>query len=782
MKKVQSYDYPIDIDCFPLNIAIYRYEKGDFVFVGFNKAAEKSEGLTKQALLGKKILDVFSRAKESGLHDLLLKVWRTHENGRLDLAFKEDEQGNCWRKNELIYLPNGDVMSMCRDVSLEIYAAEEKTHRLMSLIDKSQTVIFYLQNQYKWPVEFVSSNVEQWGYSKADFESGKLTFIDLVHPEDYAEFEASIVSFIEQGSEQFTQVYRILTDDGEARWVEDRTVVEKDDHGDVSRYLCTIIDITEQKKSQCESQTLGEVVDISANEIYIFRKSDLKFTYLNQGALRKIGYSLDEIREMTPLDIKPEFNASAFKALLNSFENSNLEELVFETTHKCKDGSIYDVEVNMQLISWGTEETYVVFASDISERKKIERQLADSEQQFKLIAETAQAGIFIYTNFFEYANPAFLEMVDYRLESLVKMHPWDLVEGELKERIKSTTKKRLQGEVFPQVYHDIKIITQSGMPKTMRIITETISYHGKYAGIGSVIDITDIEQTQTQLKLLSQVVEKTEDLIRITDKDGIITYANPAFYKFTGFEPDEVLGHPSNLLKSDQLSKDFYERMWASISAGESFHATFVNKKKNKQIFYEQQTITPILNDKQVVQSFVSMGKDITERVLAEQENELLARTDKLTGAGNRHRGDEFLEVSMQQAKRYHSPLSIILFDIDFFKTVNDEHGHQVGDEVLVSLSELIKQQIRQADLFVRWGGEEFLVIAPQTTLAHAELLAEKIRQSVEKADFGEVTHLTISCGVTDVKGQETAQELMVRVDGALYEAKKTGRNKVVIR
>ncbi len=782
MKKTPSYELPIDIDSFPQNIAIYRYEKGEFIFVGFNQAAEKTEGIQREDLLGKKLLDLFPSVKKFGLYDLLLNVKKTHENDCLDLAFYADDRISGWRKNELVYLPNGDIMAIYRDISDEICAEEEKAHRLLNLIDKSQTVVFYVKNQSGWPVEFVSSNVGQWGYNKTDFELENLTLIDLVYPEDFTRAEAEVLRQVEQGVERFTQVFRILTADDQVRWVDNRIVVERNEQGEVCCYLCTLIDITAQKISQDESQTLGELVDISANEIYLFRKSDLKFTYLNHGALHKIGYSLDEILKMTPVDIKPEFNESTFRALLNSLDSSHLERLVFETQHQRKDGSFYDVEVALQLLSWGIEATYVVFASDISDRKEIERQLAESEQKFKLIAETVQTGIFIYTDYYEYANPAFLDISGYRLESLEKKRPWEIFEPDVQDQIKSAVQKRLQGESSTELYNDLKMVTQAGESRTVRITTQTISYKGRYGGIGSVVDITDIQHSQEQLKLLSQVVEQTEDLIRITDKEGIITYANPAFYDFTGFNMDEVVGNFSNILKSNQLNNDFYEHMWATINSGESFKATFVNQKKNKQIFHEQQTITPILNANKEVQYFVATGKDITARVLAEQENELLARTDKLTGVANRHKGDEFLEESMSQSQRYSHPLSIILFDIDFFKAVNDEYGHQVGDDVLVALCDLVKQEVRQTDLFVRWGGEEFLIITPQTNLVHAETLAEKIRQSVQRATFGEVKQLTISCGVSEMIDQETAQELMIRVDGALYGAKKSGRNKVLIR
>ncbi|MGM0541502.1 MAG: sensor domain-containing diguanylate cyclase [Pseudomonadota bacterium] len=660
MKNVQSYDFPIDIDSFPQNIAIYRYENEEFIFVGFNRVAEKTEGMARFDLLGKKLIDVFPGVKEFGLYDLLLNVQKSHKNNRLDVDFYTDKRVSGWRKNELVYLPNGDVMVIYQDIPYAVYTQEAKVDRLLNLMDKSQTVVFYIKNQSNWPVEFVSSNIKQWGYNKEDFESQKLSFIDLVDDKDRTQLEADVVRQLEQGLSQFTQIYRIRTADGQTRWVEDSTVVDKDDRGGITQYLCTMIDITE--------------------------------------------------------------------------------------------------------------------------RKQIELELVESEQQFKLIAETMQAGIFIYTDYFEYANPAFLEISGYALVSLQKIRPWELLQQEMHETIKSAVKKRLQGETFSELYHDLEMVTQSGEKRTVRIKTQTISYKGGYAGIGSVVDITDIKSSQEQLKLLSQVVEQTEDLIRITDKEGIITYANPAFYKFTGFAVDEVVGKSSSILKTNHFDLAFYKRMWATIKSGESFKATFVNQKKNKEIFYEQQTITPILNADQEVQYFVGTGKDITARVLAEQENELLARTDKLTGAANRHKGDEFLEESILQAQRYHQPLSVILFDIDFFKAVNDQHGHQIGDDVLISLSELVKQEVRQTDLLVRWGGEEFLLIASQTNLVDAQTLAEKICRSIQKAIFGKVTQLTVSCGVTDIKGQETTQELLVRVDEALYKAKKTGRNKVVIR
>lgn len=545
--------------------------------------------------------------------------------------------------------------------------------------------------------------------------------------------------------------------------------------------------MTQSKPSQFKEsldlyqlQTLGEVVNIASIEVFIFRKSDLKFVYLNQGALQKMGCSLTEAKTMTPVDIKPDYNLNQFQKILEQVEQQGEKGLVFETVHKPKAGQAYDVEIKIQLLSWENEPAYVVFATDISERKLIQRQLAKSEHKFKLITESLPIGIFIYREKFQYANPAFIELTGYSQEELTQRNIWDLCPPENKEDFKETIKQRLAGKQFTKTYQDIKITTKSGETKVVRGKSETIEYQGQHAGLASIVDITDILKTQEQLKLFCHVVEQTDDLIRITNPKGLITYANNAFYRFTGYSEAEIIGQNNRILKSGKMSTEFYEKLWSTIAEGKSFQSTIVNRKKNGELFYDQQTITPLLDDNQQIEYYVSTSKDITDRVLLEQRNEQLAKTDKLTGASNRHRGDEFLSTSAEYAQATLSPLSVILIDIDFFKAVNDEFGHLVGDEVLVYISELINEELRHTDLFVRWGGEEFLIICTFTTLEQAQILAERIRVKIDSDTYKHLTHLTISCGVTNLKSTESTQQLIKRVDNALYKAKHQGRNRVI--
>ena len=153
---------------------------------------------------------------------------------------------------------------------------------------------------------------------------------------------------------------------------------------------------------------------------------------------------------------------------------------------------------------------------------------------------------------------------------------------------------------------------------------------------------------------------------------------------------------------------------------------------------------------------------------------------DSLTGLYNRRKLDEICKLEFLKAERYQQDLSIILMDIDFFKKVNDSRGHDVGDEVLKKLAEILLKSIREVDACGRWGGEEFLIICRETDLENAGLLAERLRLLIEKQVFVGDLHITASFGVASIQGCEDVDELFKTADIRLYEAKTEGRNIVV--
>ena len=157
-----------------------------------------------------------------------------------------------------------------------------------------------------------------------------------------------------------------------------------------------------------------------------------------------------------------------------------------------------------------------------------------------------------------------------------------------------------------------------------------------------------------------------------------------------------------------------------------------------------------------------------------------LSEQDYLTGLYNRRKVHEVIENEIIRSKRYNSSFSIILFDIDNFKSTNDTYGHNAGDKCLVDISHVVRQTVRESDTACRWGGEEFLVFCPQTDIEGAVSLAEKLRSNIADKQFDEVGHKTSSFGVARVQHGDTVQSLISRADDALYAAKHAGRNRVI--
>ncbi len=160
-------------------------------------------------------------------------------------------------------------------------------------------------------------------------------------------------------------------------------------------------------------------------------------------------------------------------------------------------------------------------------------------------------------------------------------------------------------------------------------------------------------------------------------------------------------------------------------------------------------------------------------------ELDQLASTDKLTGAWNRRRFEETVETEMDRLRRYGQRLSLMILDVDHFKKINDQYGHPVGDQVLVDLSNTIRSSLRASDSLTRWGGEEFVILCPNTTAEIVSKLAERLRKKIATVSFKEVGTITVSFGVAECGPSETWEQWLHRADEALYLAKSGGRDQV---
>ena len=177
--------------------------------------------------------------------------------------------------------------------------------------------------------------------------------------------------------------------------------------------------------------------------------------------------------------------------------------------------------------------------------------------------------------------------------------------------------------------------------------------------------------------------------------------------------------------------------------------------------------------------SRMELMEEIDRRIEAEKKLQRLSATDELTQLYNRRAFNSYGDRVINYSKRHDEMLSIVMIDIDYFKRVNDKYGHNVGDMVLIRLADILSQNVRENDILYRWGGEEFIILMPDTEVEEAHKIAERLRRIVAETRFTQDIHITISIGVTQLGDMDIFDKLIERVDKALYKAKESGRNNV---
>jgi diguanylate cyclase (GGDEF)-like protein/PAS domain S-box-containing protein len=291
-------------------------------------------------------------------------------------------------------------------------------------------------------------------------------------------------------------------------------------------------------------------------------------------------------------------------------------------------------------------------------------------------------------------------------------------------------------------------------------------------------DVTERKRQENELKLLATVFE-TGQATMITHAEMHIERANQAFTDITGYREHEVLGKTPRMFKSGRHTADFYARLWDALLNNDHWQGEIWNRNKNGEIYPLWESITAVRDDTGQIRNYVAVFHNITERKRMEDELELQATLDHLTDTYNRRAFDTALSQAIFRAELGDETFSLLLFDIDHFKRVNDRHGHDIGDIVLKQLADRASSSLRSHDILSRWGGEEFTILLPDTRLGGAGTFAERLRSQVHESLF-EGLAITISVGVTEYRPGDDMVTMLARADEALYQAKSAGRNRVV--
>lgn len=287
-------------------------------------------------------------------------------------------------------------------------------------------------------------------------------------------------------------------------------------------------------------------------------------------------------------------------------------------------------------------------------------------------------------------------------------------------------------------------------------------------------DITHYRKSNQQLQDYIEIID-THVIISTTDREGIITEVSEAFCKISGHSKEELIGKSHSIVRHPDMPSLVYQQMWEQIKQGKSWHGEMLNRRKDGSAYWVETIIAPRFDESGSIIGYTAIRQDITDKKRVEE----VSITDRLTGLYNRLKLDELFAFHLSMARRHQSDFSIILVDIDHFKNVNDEFGHQVGDILLQEIAHCLKHKTRLEDAVGRWGGEEFLLLLPSSALSSALHLAEKLRHCIEHMPFTTAGKVTASFGVTCFEPNDDDTSMLKRADEALYLAKKNGRNRV---
>jgi len=302
-------------------------------------------------------------------------------------------------------------------------------------------------------------------------------------------------------------------------------------------------------------------------------------------------------------------------------------------------------------------------------------------------------------------------------------------------------------------------------------------------------NISEKKKDEKRMLLLTTALEASSNSIIITNKDAIVEWANPAFEKLTGYDKKDIINkNPKEFINSGKQTKKFYENLWQTILNKQSWKNELINKKKDGSLYYEELSITPVLDKNNEIQNFIAVKQDISDRKKKEESIKHFAFYDTLTDLPNRRLLIEYLEQIVNTLKRNHKSVAVLFLDLDKFKDLNDLHGHDIGDSLLIQVANRLDDIIRKQDIVARIGGDEFIIVLDDLpndinqAKEYTKQISEKIRNTI-KAPFdlkGVVYKTTISIGIDLFNDKNLKIDTIIKqADTALYHSKEQGRDNI---
>jgi diguanylate cyclase (GGDEF)-like protein/PAS domain S-box-containing protein len=628
-----------------------------------------------------------------------------------------------------------------------------------------------------------------FGFDTAEAVLGRESHSVTCHANDlgirYSESDCPIYRVMSTGKplESGTDTFRRV--DGSPFFAQVHAAPLRDSEGEVCGAVVAIEDITERLFRERTLAQYKAVFEASRDAIVLHDQRVI--VHCNPASIALFGARAPtDLIGRHPGGCSPEFQPDGrpSREAADGYTKQALAEgsVAYEWLCQALDGRTFPSEVMVSRVDLPEGPILQAVIRDITDRQMAERALRRSESELAAAQEIAQLGNWAW----DIASGAITWSDEvYRIfgvqpahfspnysDFLRFVHPAD------RERLTTAIDHALNGPADYDLEH--RILRADGSQRTIheraRIVRDPTGRPLRMRG--TVQDVSERRALEDQLRyerdLGDMVLEGLPAIFFLLDEGGRPIRWNRNLETVIGIPEDGIAGHraiecvdPADRHRVTAAIRKTLNEGSGDVEAGLlSCHGWPIP-------YYFTGNRVELANEV----FLVGFGVDLSERRRLELELERQASHDRLTGLYNRWKFEEALNLETERARRYGTEFSLVMFDIDWFKEVNDTYGHDVGDAVLRKMAAVVGQQIRRTDILARWGGEEFMILLSETGLDHATRLAEATRIRVAQADFPGPGRLTISLGVTEYLQGETISTLLKRLDNAMYEAKQRGRD-----
>ncbi|MHB1000573.1 MAG: bifunctional diguanylate cyclase/phosphodiesterase [Armatimonadota bacterium] len=663
----------------------------------------------------------------------------------------------------------------------------EKRYRLMA---DSATDIIWISN-LDLIFTFISpSATRMLGYTMD--EISKISLFDIISQECYDKINELInLDITGAGNSSISSfVCEARCKDGSSIWIETEASIIYDLNNRPINITGVTRNITDRKIADKALQESRDALSTLMNNIpgMVYRCINDEywtFTFTSDGCYNLTGYPSENLlmnKELSFANIIHPDDREYVRESVNSALETNS---TFQLTYRIITAS--------GEIKWINDQGYIVMPSeisdniileglimDITDRKNTEEALRTSETNYRTIFDTANDAIFVFNT-----NTGKVIDVNQRMTEIFGYSREEALGLSLKDLSAPGYNNAKDLRIISSV-NDSKLFEWVTRKKTGEILwvevnLKHVSIGGRDCILAIVRDIMERKQAETILRMQISAINAATDQIMITDADGNILYVNPAFENETGYSHTEVVGKNLVFVKSGYHQDKLRDGLTSSIRTGNTWHEEAIIRRKNGTLYAEDITVTPVRNDAGVVEYFIAINRNITDKKVYEQKLDHLAHHDPLTGLPNRLLLSDRLLQRLAQAHRKGQMLAIMFLDLDHFKDINDTKGHNEGDKILRAVAKRLTSCLREVDTVARMGGDEFTIIVSDITRPEdASTVAKKIINNLSKpfAINGDEVLISTSIGISIFPTDGIDSETMLKnADIAMYRAKDSGRN-----